>query len=312
MKKYAQLKVVLSLLGGAFIPLIRCSTKVTTEYYVHITDRTKPITIFSHGIGGSHKQGLRYKTLFSGFDLESVNYIVFDYPDAPEKFFEKNPHTGLAQESEMIALDGAIEKVLEQINELEIENPKVILFGVSRGASTIINVLGRRIKERKKLPNIVAVILESPFAHCEDTLEGYATLFSLPQFFMRFLAKRFFKEYDSCKNAPIDWLKEVTEQIPFLFICTEQDTVVPVKSTKKLGSFRQEICQDTYLHAFKEGIHANLIWSAFGEEYAWQLHAFYRFCGLPCDERLADLGSDMFEKSQVKKEEELSEEENKK
>ena len=174
------------------------------------------------------------------------------------------------------------ELVFEVQEEYEMTCDEVVLYGLSRGASTIVNVLGKWIKEEKKLPNIKAVILESPFAHCEDALEGFAENMHMPLFLMRFFVKRCFKEYTRHKNAPIDWINEIKKPIPFLFICTEEDRVVPAKSTKRLSLARQKDCADTYTLVFKSGIHGCLVYYApHAIEYAEVIHAFYKFCELP-------------------------------
>ena len=246
-----------------------------------------PITIFSHGVGGDYHQADFYKGLFC-----SRNYITFNFPNAPEKIFTRNQHTGLAQQSEMDSFGHVVDSTLEF-------GQPVIFYGVSRGASVIINVLGSRAAAQQQLPNIQAIILESPFAHCEDIIQGYAEQFKLPSFFMRFLAKRFFKEYDKKKNAPINLIEYLPHDVPVLFICTVEDTIVPARSTRRLYTQLRELGhQHVYLLEFPSGIHANILWGLHGREYHGVIHAFYRKYDLPHDELLANLGKARLETCQ--------------
>jgi len=265
--------------ASSFILALSCILSLSGTIRVHMYQEDMPVTIFSHGFGADYAQANFYKTLFC-----SKNYIAFNYPDAPEKLFEKNTKTGLAQKSEMKALECALETAID------LEKP-VVIYGVSRGASVIINVIGMRTFQKKPLPEIRAIVLESPFAHCEDVINGYASQFKLPAPFMRFLFKRFLKEYNSKKNAPIDWVHHMPKSIPILFISTKEDTIVPAASTQRLY---QALCKDGHEHAyalvFDNGLHANLVWSIHGRDYATTLHAFYEVCGLPYDKEIAFLG----------------------
>lgn len=251
---------------------------------VNYCAKHEPITLFSHGVGGDHGQADFYKTLFC-----TENYITFNYPNAPEKLFARNHKTGLAQQSEMDSLEYVIDVAATY-------NQPVVMYGVSRGASVIVNVIGSCAAKNKPLPTIAAIILESPFAHCEDVIQGYAQQFKLPPFFMRFLAKRFFKEYHQQKNAPIDWVLHIPDTVPVLLICTSEDTIVPAFSTKRLYA---KLCEagrsNAHLLEFPEGIHANITWGRYGREYHLVLHTFYRTYGLPHDPALAELGQARFD-----------------
>jgi len=267
--------------------MIDAESKPNQRVHVYSHEEHAPTTLFSHGIGADYTQADFYKTLFC-----SKNYITFNYPNAPEKLFTRNHKTGLAQKSEIEVLDSVVGDVLDRTQH-------TVLYGLSRGASVIINVLGSRVKSHRVLPNIKAVILESPFAHCEDAIKSYAELCKLPPFFVRFLVKRFFREYDKSKNAPIDWVKYIPHDIPILFICTAQDTIVPASSTRKLyARLRKDGHKKVHILEFPEGIHANLVWSIYGREYHTVLHAFYRAYDLPHDEQLAEIGKERFERCQ--------------
>jgi len=241
-------------------------------------------TLFSHGVGADHHQADFYRGLFC-----TKNYIAFNFPNAPEKIFNRNQNTGLAQQSEMDSFGYVLDTALEY-------DQPVVLYGLSRGASVIINVLGSRSAAQRQLPHIQAVVLESPFAHCEDIIRGYAQQFKLPPFFMRFLAKRFFKEYHKAKNAPIDLVEYLPNTIPILFICTSEDTIVPAGSTKRLyAALRNLGHEHVYLVEFPSGIHANIVWGMYGREYHAVIHAFYAKYGLPHNQELAALGKPRLE-----------------
>lgn len=261
-----------------------CAAQIDYAFRENNTCADEPITIFSHGVGADNKQADFYRSLFC-----STNYVTFNYPDAPEKLFNRNHNTGLAQSSEMLTLDRVMDRACNY-------SQPVILYGLSRGASVIVNVVGYKVADKHKLPNIKAIVLESPFAHSEDIVQGYAKQFKIPPFFMRFLIKRFFKEYDKKRNAPIDWVSYIPQDIPVLFICTTQDTIVPVESTRKLyKKLKESGHKKVHILEVPEGIHANIVWGMYGREYHTVLQAFYRAYDLPHDPAIADLGQERFE-----------------
>lgn len=275
-----------NLVGFFFISVV-CIEIVAFQFKqvvrVNRFEHEKPITLFSHGLSADYQQADFYANLFC-----SKNYVSFNYPDAPEKLFVRNENTGPAQQSEMHSFSHVMNAVLGF-------DDQVVLYGVSRGASVIINVVGSFIETKKPMPSLKAIVLESPFAHCEDVILGYAKQFNLPPFFMRFLAKRFFKEYHPKKNAPIDFVAHISQDIPILFICTKDDIIVPVQSTRRLYTrLREAGHKKVHLLEFSSGMHANIVWGTHGREYHAVVNAFYCAYNLPHDVELAAIGKARF------------------
>lgn len=122
----------------------------------------------------------------------------------------------------------------------------LILFGVSRGASTIINYVALH-----KPGNIKALILEAPFDDMQSVVHGIlkkAYLHWVPGLttLSNLTCATLFKRYSTCAIAPIDVAAQLPKHIPILLICSEQDKLVPASSTQRL------------YHALKDAGHAHV------------------------------------------------------
>lgn len=271
-----------SLLSLSSLSLCSQSDGITTMF--NYTNHGQAITLFAHGIGGTLEQASHYKHVYP-----TANYGTFNFPDAPEKLFKRHNQTGLAQTTELSYLAQAIEMALSY-------NEDLILFGVSRGASSIINVVGNYALIGPHANRIKALVLESPFAHAEDVVFASSQSTGMPMFFTRFVAKRLFKEYDRTTNIPYDFVRRLPQDIPVLIVCSQEDTTVPASSSIKLyHKLKQEMGRsNVHLLNLQKGKHSNILWGPDGHEYQQALHAFYQFYELPHDEALARQGKSRF------------------
>jgi pimeloyl-ACP methyl ester carboxylesterase len=198
---------------------------------------SKEITLFSHGIGGTADQALHYM-INDTFCTQWV--ATFDYADAPARIGKKNTYTGFAQQGEIDCFKAALKETIAL-------NPQGIhLYGVSNGASTIINALDQLILEGQDLSLIRSVVLESPYADVNDCMRAFANqLMIAPTFFIRFLAKRWFKKLDFSKNKPLNAVSTLHAlKVPILFIALDTDSIVPFSSTLKLYAALKRVSFD--------------------------------------------------------------------
>ncbi len=264
----------------------------TIYYEQHSLDQTglgqieqkKYTTLFSHGLGSMYDQAYYYYN--RGLFCQPC-FATFNYIDAPEGVLKRNTHTGLAQASEIACMRAAYEKTIA------LQPDGIVLYGISRGSSTIINMVAQCHQEGIDLSLIKAIILESPFADAEDTLATFATRCKVPLFFARFLVKRIFKEYDRYQNKPIDAVRYLPSDIPILFVCLQADAVVPYASTLRLYEELKKHERDNVylLSLFGNGFHANLPWAAQGHTYYPALQTFYQIADLPYDVTAAKEGT---------------------
>jgi pimeloyl-ACP methyl ester carboxylesterase len=111
------------------------------------------ICFFSHGIADTYRQAQKYVEQYedsNGQIHTNSRYTIpvptraFNYPDATQRFWRVNFwRTNLGQDQDVLTLKRALERLKEQNPNIE-----VILYGVSRGASTIINFLAEFGAER--------------------------------------------------------------------------------------------------------------------------------------------------------------------
>lgn len=234
------------------------------------TTTHKKITIFSHGLGARGEHGTYYHVA-SGQPNAFIEgpLHTFNYPDvnAPQS-------SCLGQEADMAALHQAC-KNYEQVN----------LVGVSRGAATIFNYLAHYNPK-----NIALVIAESPFDHVRSIVHhktGFASFEStLPISFA---------QYDPKGPQPINGVEKIDRTIPILLVCSQEDSLIPVSSTRRLyEALRKTGHKKVHLLVTRYGKHANIINGKDGTLYRNVVHAFYKKYGKPYNAEWARAGQERF------------------
>jgi len=135
------------------------------------TDRVVS-TVFAHGLGGNERQGFYYTHAYGqgNFPIEGA-YRVFNFPD-----YQDIRISCLGQEADIATLYKNVEL------EFDAGTDHIIIgFGVSRGASTWLNLLGDQrfhnfVAQRK---HKVLLVAESPFDHVQVIATGIAKKFLL-------------------------------------------------------------------------------------------------------------------------------------
>ena len=276
------------------------SSQTEPWYHEHIHNQDKNLTVFAHGLGADYQHGVVYanfdvvlpsvkqsKILDDGSEqvLYENNLVVFNFPDTPLKPLG-NKKTGIAQKSEMQRLKEAIECARKHLREL-------VLFGVSRGASTIANVVGKWAKEHKKCDDIKALVLESPFAHCRDCVLHLAKKLNnwVSPSTINWGAKWIYEEYCEKCNIPAEWARHIPTDMPILLVCCTHDDIVPAWSTKKLYKALKE-SGHTNVHLFEaeHGTHANILGGKSARDYVRVLNAFYKKHDISHNEEFAEEG----------------------
>lgn len=201
--------------------------------------------VFSHGLIDNHGQAFPY--LFSQPEKPYIlNYplITFDYPHASTGVLKINRlQSSLAQDNE-------IER-LAQVSSSYLKDKKNVLVGVSCGASTIINFVGRYNPS-----NVLALVLESPFDCVENIakslihrckmhwIPGLSTKSSGITAFL-------FCKYNPKGIRPIESIEKIEGDKPILIVCCVPDMVVPVWSSINLYISRyNQGNKNTYLLVF--------------------------------------------------------------
>ena len=224
------------------------------------------ITIFAHGIADAHKQVDEY--INRGI-ITTTGY-TFDFPDSTESIFRVNhAESSLAQQSEMECLQNVIEHAA-------LQNQEIILYGLSRGASTIVNLLAHYSN-----PHIKAVILESPFDSMQtvtrniiqriggEKIPGITTIAD-------YAVETIFRKYRTTGIQPIDSITAINKQLPILIICSKEDQLVPYKSS--LALYKALINNGhtkTRILITEQGKHSKIIMSRDGDQVKKTIKQWY-------------------------------------
>lgn len=247
--------------------------------------------LFSHGLRDRYPQAFLYS---EEPDKPHKPYIMkyplvaFDYPDASTGVLKINRlETSLAQDNEI--------KRLEQVYSSYLKDKPSILVGVSRGASTIINFIGRY-----NPGNVLALVLESPFDCVENIVQSLIHRYKMQWIpglnkkcgnLMGFL----FCKYNPKGIRPIESVEKIPLDLPILLVCSVKDALVPVWSSLNLyKALYNRGHKNTYILVLSDGKHAKLITDPiYGAIYQQVAHAFYQKFGLPHDPIIAQKGKSL-------------------
>jgi hypothetical protein len=233
------------------------------------------VVLFSHGWTCHHGCG-------GGLVTELKNMVpcyAFDYLDADGDV----SLTSFGQKNEIAALSHAI----EQVACLH-PDAKIILHGISRGASTIITTLARL--ESEYLEKIGAAILESPYDSIQSVVTSLlqkSIIFSLvPGRIANNTVPLVATQYKPRGPRPISSIKKITRKdIPFLIICSREDLLVPWQSSAKLYlALLENNHSCAHILIVPNGPHGK---ACCHNLFAPTLHAFYKNYHLPHHENLA-------------------------
>jgi alpha-beta hydrolase superfamily lysophospholipase len=260
--------------------------------------------LFAHGIADNHKQAYLY-TKHDQRGKINTNFIMpdsvftFDFPDATTHFWRVNfTKTSLGQANEILALYKAYNSMLETLKTQNITDPHIILFGLSRGASTVINFMGLF-----NPLNVKALILESPFDTPQNLIKNLlakANLDHIPGLstIAYNILSNIFMQHNKYGLQPLDMATYIPKEMPILLICSKEDGTVPYASTVALYNRLIETGhKKAHLLVLNIGKHSKLISGPEGNKYQQVVHAFYKKYGLEYDHDLAKRGQNFLNQS---------------
>jgi len=248
--------------------------------------------IFSHGFsvaGGTSKR-------FVAHDIVPKDCSSFHYQDARYRIEVSDGwELGLNTWDSCLAQDGDIEKLASEINEKD--HDKIVLFGESRGASAIINYLGSKHVHHNK---IKAAVLDSPFDKIPNVITHrmrrlYLDRIIPPKLVEWGLAFFYMRNYKIDGIQPIHSIEKISQEIPLLFLCSQEDTRVPWKSSAQLYKKLREKGHDkAHILMLDCGAHGFLVSGKYGKIYRDVTHAFYKKYGIEYNPDYATAGEDIF------------------
>jgi len=245
--------------------------------------------LFSHGLADTYKQAYRYAKTYKvgGNTYRNRRYLInrpfvtFNYPDAYEGLFRINrKETSLAQDNEIDRLKLAFEKTVQYAKEKGTDNNEIVIFGLSRGASTALNFMGLYNPLQVK-----ALVLESPFDAVSSIIDNQRKQLRLEWLSHdtgEYIMKNIFRRYNRNGIRPIDMIGKIRKDLPILIICSKEDLLIPWHSSIQLyKKFKKSGYSSVHLFVTEHGKHSNVLWDQDGNTYQAIVHAFYEKYGLP-------------------------------
>lgn len=237
--------------------------------------------VFSHGYGANSDQHLRYNgQIINDFSILGDSCIYFDYPDV----YDQNK-ANLAQVIDINALKDTIDSVLSQNPDEEI-----ILVGLSRGASTIINYACQYPK------NIKAMVVEAPFDDLSNVINNITGRYKISWIpgmhsLANYIANKILPAYDPNGISPIKSIINLSKEIPVLFIHSLEDQLIPATCSRNLFNIlRANNHINAHYITLDSGRHGGYIFNYDMEKYRNGVHAFYKKYGVAHNPEYAKLG----------------------
>jgi hypothetical protein len=258
--------------------------------------QSAPTFLYSHGLFDNHTQAYWFaKTTPQG--VENKRYIMngeivtFDYLDVSPWFWRTDfTQVSVGQTNEVLRLK-EIFQTTQSLLELEGRNTDMVLVGVSRGASVIINYMGIFNPESVK-----ALVLEAPFdstATIAKSMVKNLKLSWIPG--MKTMSHNFltflFMQHKKDGIQPIDSVPLIKKDLPIFLSCSHDDWVVPASSTIALYKKLLETGHThVYLFISQKSKHSKIIFGEDGDDYTQAIHAFYKKYDIDHDPLLAVQG----------------------
>ena len=240
-------------------------------------DTNQPHFLFSHGyVRNTYGIGKR----------QIKRFIKNGIINGPAWFFEYNDtdaRTNLAQTGDCSCLNDAYAQFLNTTN-----NGSCVLIGLSRGGSTAL-----LFTALYKPQNIKALIVEAPFAHVDDVAYQlgvhYLPWAPYKKQIALIVMKYLFPNFNPYHTSPLENCITIDPTIPLLFICSYEDSVVPIHSTKRLiHALQKSGHAHVYACTLQKGKHGYL---SYDNQVQQITNAFLARYNLPHDQNLASAGS---------------------
>lgn len=261
-------------------------------YYQNI-NKQHVCTVHEQQLHLTYKSGKKYswnlqETQDSSLWLIQNPMHTFNFPDATKRGFDGS-QTSLGQENEIRALTHAYEKV---------KHTDVVIMGMSRGASTILNFLGTQKSDR-----VAAAIVESPFDSITNTLENFCKVagvsWLMPLSVLYASPNLFFSKFNPKGIFPIKVVQNIQKDLPILIIASLQDDLIPALSTAAIYS---KLIETDHPHVYflllEKGAHGYLLEDEDAHIYLNTVHAFYKKYDLPYNRALAAHGESILAQCQ--------------
>lgn len=260
---------------------------------------TSMYTVFAHGIVDTPTQIKRFQeaivtdkkhtkaAIFADTEKETgygINRLISELTALSHKTINRSKMC-MGQENDNKVL-------IETINTVP-EGAKIILFGCSRGASTIIKSVSEHNPH-----NIAAIVLDAGPADMPGTINPMLAKLGIHQSYNQTIFSTLFPAYPKGAVTPLQCIKNIKNKaLPILLIHSKNDSKVPYCHSLKLyKTFKDNGFQHVHLLTIPEGRHAFLLQeSQVKDAYLAGVHSFYKAHNLPYDSQYAHDAMDQYE-----------------
>ncbi len=244
-----------------------------TDSCLTITQDRPICFMFAHGRGGN-KNNVNY---YHRHTIVRSPFFSFNFPDAANGVINYN-ETSLAQENEIHALKEAFDQVCTEYESKLGTSPKIVLTGVSRGASSVITFMATHNPE-----NVCALVIESPFDAVHSIITGILRKIGLSKseglhkLGHKIMAKVHAK-YDKHAPTPRDMIQNIkNKDLPILIICSRKDELVPWDSSYRVfEEFQKQGFNNVHILITSHGKHVKILEGRCAPFYKEGVDSFYK------------------------------------
>jgi len=281
------------------------STRGPVKLIDSLQDQThtplKNTYLFAHGLAETHEQAYWYTKGKSSLPhVIDGRLFTYDFPDATKQFWRVHfPYTGLGQHTEIMAMQSAYRQMMTKLQAENTHDDGVILIGMSRGATTILNFIGHYKPEKVR-----ALVIESPFDSTQSIVNNLLKRCYIDQIpgartCGHYLLGGLFWHHSAVGERAIESIAMIDTQVPILIVCSKQDQLIPSDSSILLyKTLRKRGHQKVHIFIAQQGRHGRILHGPDGTKYQQITHAFYKKYDASHDPYLADLGAYLLEQSQ--------------
>jgi hypothetical protein len=259
-----------------------------------LANNTQFTYVFAHGIWATQYQVNHYRT----HNILFEPFVSFDFPEVTTDILNYK-EMSLGQDNEVACLHEVCEQTHKNSKTSSGQAANLILMGVDRGASTIINYMGTRNPDF-----VAALILESPFDSVTSVLDYFLKHMGIGWWrgatnaFQK-ITETICRKYRRNGLRPIDLIAKIANKdLPILILCSRGDMIIPWKSSYALyEKAKNEGFTHVHFIAFEYGGHVSLLDQQLSRtSYHNTVHAFYKLYDLPHDPESALKGLSLLKK----------------
>ncbi len=223
---------------------------------------------------------------------EKYDATVQDNPASSTSVLDYTLNLGqanIAQTKDIKTLYAAYRKHVKKYPDTD-----VILYGDSRGAATIFNLIAKHKPAQVKAAVLEGIFDDIPhgikhFIYSDKGLRAEKRLHKVGTFVMG--------SYNKKGPFPRQYAETITDDIPLLFVTSLKDGLVPPQSTIYLYKrLRERGFDNVHLLVLKDSIHPSYMLDNPRDKKLYEsvVHAFYKHYGLPYNEARATEGATAF------------------